>query len=142
MPLPPLLALADEPAYRSHFEAVYCQAPVFTFDSIGVRFRKCDFDHCCFESNRSTRLKEIFSPVRAERLNWIGAALQDPNAALYVGWDNHRKRYDQGRRVCVVSGNYVVVISLIREKEARFVTAFLADTPRTIDRIHKSPLWK
>jgi len=141
MPLPPLLALADEAAYRSHFENTYCQAPIRTFDAIDVRFRKADFDHCCFESDRRTRVKNAFSVIRAERLDWIKAALEDPAALLYVGWDNEQKCYDTGRRVCVVSGNYVVVISILRPGQARFITAFLADTPRTIQRIHLSPRW-
>jgi hypothetical protein len=31
---------------------------------------------------------------RAERMDWIKATLQDPNAELYVGCDREKKRYD------------------------------------------------
>lgn len=141
MPLPPLLALADEAAYRLHFETAYCNDVTVTFDGIAVRFQKADFDHCCFESDRTTRLKAYFSALRAERLDWIRAALQDPTADLFVGWDTKKRAYDHGRRVCVVCGNYVVVIRLTSASTARFVTAFVADTGRTIARIRTSPVW-
>ena len=59
------------------------------------------------------------------------------------------KRYDNHRRVAIVMGNYVVVISISKKKpkQASFVTAFVADTPprpgrpSTIDMIKKSPKW-
>lgn len=133
---PPLLKLADEAAYRLHFETTYCQVPIATFDGIQVRFRKRDFDHCCFESSNRDGFKDAFSTARAERLDWIKAALQDAAAELYVGWDNKKKTYDYGR-VCVVCGNYVVIFRLIGPNLAQFVTAYVADTPRTLDRIRK-----
>jgi len=143
MPMPALLMLADEAAYRAHFEATYCRGPIVTFDGIAVRFRKRDFGHCCFESDRRTRLKAYFSSKRAERLDWIQAALQDPGADLRVGWDNSRKRYDYDRRVAIVSGNYVVVISLLaNKKSAEFVTAYLADSGETVQLIKKAPKWR
>lgn len=140
--MPPLLRLSDEAAYRAHFERQYCQGPVQTFDGIAVRFKKSDFNHCCFESNRRTRQKEYFSLIRAERLDWIKAALEDPGADLRVGYDNSRKRYDHGRRVAIISGNYVVIIALqpCRTK-ARFITAYVADSGRTLQRIKTSPRW-
>lgn len=141
MPLPPLLTLADEAAYRSHFENAYCQGVTLTFDGIAVRFQKNDFDHCCFESDRRTRVKAYFSLPRAERLDWISATLSDPKADLFVGWDSKKHAYDHGRRVCVVSGNYVVVIRLTEPNKARFVTAFVADTGRSIVQIRTSPRW-
>jgi hypothetical protein len=138
---PALLSLADEAAYRAHFAAKYCRAPLTTFDGIVVRFRKDDFDHCCFESDRRTRQKAYFSTVRATRLDWIVAALRDPTAELFAGWDQKKHRYDHGRRVCVVVGNYVVVISLTGPRTAHFVTAYLADSGRTISMIRTSPKW-
>lgn len=142
MPMPPLLVLPDEHAYRAHFEAVYCQGPLRTFDGIEVRFRKRDFNHCCFESNRRTRRKARFSKVRSERLDWIKATLQDPSADLRVGWDSTRKRYDYDRRVAIVSGEYIVVIRLLScRRKAQFVTAYLADLESTRQKIHTSPKW-
>lgn len=144
----PLLELADAAAYRAHFERVYCNGPIVTFDGIEVRFRKRDFDHCCFESSRRGGFKDVFSMRRARRLDWIKAALKDPRSERYKGWDKKRKRYDGSRRVAIVMENYVVVIALKRRGYADFVTAYLADTPAapgrpsTVDRIRQGPQWE
>ncbi|MFP4216597.1 MAG: hypothetical protein ACLFVH_11760, partial [Phycisphaerae bacterium] len=56
-------------------------------------------------------------------------------------WDSKKRRYDLGRRVTLVMGNYVVVIRLMGQMKARFVTAFVADSQRTLNRIKASPKW-
>ena len=142
-----LLQLQSMTRYRTHFERVFCQGPVRTFDGIEVRFRKTDFDHCCFESSKQDGTKDTFSQKRAERLDWIKAALEDENAERYQGWDKHQKRYDPKRRVTLVMGDYVVVITLTGQNRADFVTAYVADTPAppgresTVDKIRKGPKW-
>ncbi len=143
MPMPPLLSLDCEADYRAHFERVYCKGSIMTFDGILVRFRKRDFDHCCFESDRGTRNKAHFFWQRAERLDWIWAALQDPDADLRVGWDRARQQYDRTRRVTIISANYIVVISIIAgQNAARFITAYLADSEATVRKIKRSPKWR
>ena len=145
MVYPPLLQLAGEAAYRARYEAVYCVGPVMTFDGIAVRFRKRTFDHCFFESSRRDGVKDRFSLKRAERIDWIKAALEDPHSERYAGWDNKRKRYDARRRVTLVMGNYVVVIALKGGRRADFITAYVADTPArpgqlsTVDKIRRGP---
>lgn len=147
MAYPPLLSLADIEAYRSCFVNSYCRGAIQTFDGIDVRFRKRDFEHCCFESSQRDKRKDYFSLRRAERLDWIKAALQDPNSERYQGWDNKNKRYDPKRRVTLVMGNYIVVIAIKQANRADFVTAYVADTPSrpgcpsTVDRIRSSPKW-
>jgi hypothetical protein len=147
MSYPPLLKLATAAECRSHYENIYCRAPIVTFDGIAVRFRKSDFNHCFFESSRRDSTKDLFSAKRAERMDWIEAALKDANAELYCGWDKKRRRYDRSRRVAVVMGDYVVIIALTSPTTAIFVTAFVADTPAcagrpsTIDQIRKGPKW-
>ena len=84
---------------------------------------------------------EGFWAEQAERIDWIKAALQDPDAELYVGWDGIRKRYDRNHRVILVVGNYVVVIRLSCTKSAQFVTAFVADSPSTLQKIKRNPKW-
>jgi hypothetical protein len=138
---PPLVQYATEQEYRAHFEQVYCCGVLQCFDGIAVRFNKSDFDHCFFESSRRDGVKDQFSPLRAERIDWIKAALQDGQADLFVGWDSKKRRYDHGRRVTLVMGNYVVVIRLMGSLKARFVTAFVADSDRTLKRIKESPRW-
>jgi hypothetical protein len=138
---PPLLWYGTEAEYRAHFERVYCQRPIITFDEIAVRFRKGGFDHCFYESTRRNRVKDVFSIQRAERIDWIKAALQDPNAELYVGWDGKKKRYDRSHRVVLVLGNYVVVIRISGSQTAQFVTAYVADSPSTLAKIKRNPMW-
>ena len=111
---------------------MYCQQSITTFDGILVIFRKKQFDHCFFESSSRDGKKDLFSQKRAERIDWIKAALLDPHGELYVGWDRKRKRYDKRRRVTIVMREYVVVIRLKGLKTADFVTAYVADIPGTI----------
>jgi len=54
--------------------------------------------------------EDAFSSQRAERIDWIKAALQDSNAELHVGREGKKKRYDRSHRVALVVGDYVVVI--------------------------------
>jgi len=135
---PPLMQYQSEQEYRKHFERTYCRGVIKTFDGFDVRFRKGQFDHCFFESVNSK--DDTFSPDRAERIDWIKATLQDPNAELREGWDNKKKRPAKDRRVAVVMGDYVVIIRLRGLKKADFVTAFVAGN-RTIRQIRKNPLW-
>jgi hypothetical protein len=144
---PPLLKLATAAEFRSHYEGTYCRCPIVTFDGIAVRFRKRHFNHCFFESTNRDGTKNLFSQKRAERIDWIRAALQDATAERYWGWDKNRRRYDRARRVTVVMGDYVVVIAITSPTTADFVTAFVADTPAspgrpsTIDQIRRGPKW-
>ena len=132
----PLLQGKSPAEYRSYFEATYCRGPITTFDGIEVRFRKRDFNHCFFES--VLEKDDTFSHQRAERIQWIKAALQDPHAELYVGWDNKKKRLAKDRRVAIVVQNYVVVIRFIGARSAAFVTAFVAEES-TLRKIRKGP---
>jgi hypothetical protein len=138
---PPLVCYGTVDEYRAHFERVYCQEPITTFDWIVVRFRKSRFDHCFYESTRRNQVKDAFSALRAERIDWIKATLQDPNAELYVGWDGKKKRYDRSHRVALVVDDYVVVIRLSGNQTAQFVTAYVADSPSTLAKIKGSPKW-
>ncbi|MCD4676643.1 MAG: hypothetical protein K8S18_11720 [Desulfobacula sp.] len=141
MAYPPLVQYQTVDEYRAHYEQVYCRKPIITFDVIAVRFRKSRFGHCFYESTQRKQIKDEFSIQRAERIDWIKAALQDTDAELYVGWDGTRKRYDRNHRVTLVVGNYVVVIRLSSMKSAQFVTAFVADSPSTLQKIKRNPKW-
>lgn len=143
MGLPPLVHYSTEMEYRVHFERVYCSEPIITFDGIYVMFSKTRFDHCFFESSRRDGSKDRFSLVRAERIDWIKATLQHPEAELYQGWDKAKRRHDPTHRVSVVYGDYVVVIR-VRKKmggklTAEFRTAYVADN--SIGKIRSSPKW-
>ena len=147
MSYPSLINYGTEAGYRLHFEKVYCKGTIETFDGISVRFRKNLFNHCFFESSRRDKNKDLFSIKRAERIDWIKTALLDKKSERYFGWDKKRKRYSKNRRVTIVMENYVVVIQLIGEKKANFVTAYMADTKgsdgsfSTIEKIRKGPKW-
>ena len=148
MDYPPLVSYASPNAYLTHFEHVYCKGVIFTFDHIAVRFRKSSFRHCFFESSLRNKVKDKFSQKRAERIDWIKVALEDPNAELYVGWDKKRKQYDNTRRVTLANGVYVVVIHLKTPVTADFVTAYVADATTsgkqlsTVQKIKSSPKWQ
>jgi hypothetical protein len=139
MPYPPLVNYSLEEEYRRHFERVYCSGPVVTFDDIPVRFRKKDFDHAFFESRQAK--DDTFSIIRAERIDWIKAALKDTHSERYVGWDNKQKRYDRKRRVALVMGSYVVVIALTAAGSGIFITAYVADSEKTLKLIRQGPRW-
>lgn len=138
---PQLLSLPTPEDYRARFESMYCNAPIITHDGISVRFSKRDFDHCFFESSKRNRIKDQFSTLRAERLEWIAVALEDSNADRFIGWDRDQKKYRKDRRVTLVCGNYIVVIALKKSRSARFITAYVADTPNSLNRIKQSPKW-
>lgn len=138
---PRFVHYSKENEYREHFCGKYCSRPVDTFDGLKVRFRKDQFEHCFFESSNRDGVKDRFSSLRAERMDWIQATLQNPNAELFVGWDKRRKRNDKHSRVAVVMGNYVVIIRRTGIGKANFVTAFVADTQSSIDAIKSSPKW-
>ena len=139
MPYPSLARHKTEAQYRAHFERVYCSGAIVTFDGIPVRFKKKDFDHAFYESTLSK--DDAFSRKRAQRIDWIKAALEDPKSERYLGWDNKRKRYDRRRRVALVTGDYVVVIGISSKGNGRFITAFVADSGRTVQMIRQNPKW-
>lgn len=148
MSYPSLLLLKDKAEYKKHWIKNYCQQGIKTFDGIVVYFRHEDFEHAFYES--VTSKNDTFSVKRAERMWWIATALKDPMSQLYMGWNKQKKCYDNQRRVAIVMGNYVVVIAISKKKpkQAKLITAFVADTPSkpgrpsTIDQIRRSPKWK
>ena len=59
--------------------------------------------------------------------------------ALQLASIDQDKGYTRSKRVSVVKGDYVVVIQLYREDQARFITAYVADN--SIDKITNGPEW-
>jgi hypothetical protein len=141
--MPALLHLSSETDYRNHFVDHVCCGKVVTNDGIRVYFRRDAFDHAFFESSKRDGGKDTFSPVRAERMDWIIPALKDPTAKCYQGWNSKRSTYDATRRVTVVRGDFVIVLQLRTNKHgalvADFVTCFVADNSSR--KIHSSPSW-
>jgi len=140
--MPPLKTFGDAVECGKHYKQLYCAGPIPTFDGIMVRFDRVDFLHLFFESSKRDGNKDTFSTRRAERIDWIKAALQDPKAELFQGYDNKTKVCRPDRRVCVVSGNYVVIIVLTDVKKAKIVTAFVIDDPEVLKSLKASPKWK
>lgn len=142
MKYPPFIKYDKTGRYRKHFNEKYCQKPITTHDGIEVRFRKTIFDHCFFESSKRNRIKDRFSWKRAKRIDWIKTALEDPDSERYEGWDRDKKRYSNKRRVAVVKDNYIVVISISKNNKGKFITAYIADTKESLDKIKNSPEYK
>lgn len=143
MALPPLVHYASVAEYRSHYERVYCRGNIQTFDSIRVYFGASKFDHAFYESTARDGNKDVFSQVRAQRIDWIKATLEHQEAALFEGWDRTSRQYDATRRVAVVYEDFVVVIAMGLKQhgslKANFVTCYQADN--SIGKIRSSPAW-
>ena len=101
------------------------------------------FGHMFYESTARDGRKDVFSPVRAQRIDWVKATLERPDADLFEGWDKGAQRYDSTRRVAVVYENFVVVVAmglkLDGSLKANFVTCYQADN--SIGKIRASPIW-
>ncbi len=141
--MPSLLQLPDETAYRQHFIDTYCQGWIATHDGIPVYFRQNKFDHAFYESTNRNGVKDAFSWVRAERMNWINATLIDPTAVRYQGWNSKTHSYEPARRVDLLHEDFVVVLALGFRHDgvlrANFVTCFQANNSAA--KIRTSPLW-
>ena len=139
----PLVLYATPAEYRAHYERVYCRGTIQTFDGIRVYFAASKFWHMFYESTLRDGRKDAFSTVRAERIDWIKATLEHPQAALFAGWDKMSRTYDNTRRVAVVYEDFVVVVAMGLKQDgalkANFVTCYQADN--SIGKIRTSPLW-
>ncbi len=145
MELPPLVMYSTTSEYKQHYETHYCRKEIFTFDGLRVYFRASKFGHAFYESTGKDGKKDVFSEVRSQRIDWIKATLENPNAELYQGWNKVSKVYDCTRRVSIVFENFVVVIWINKldtngqPLSAEFITAYEADA--SIDKIRRAPRW-
>ena len=144
MSKPALVCYATPAEYKSHYEKHYCRGKIITFDNIRVYFTPAKFGHVFYESSARNGKKDFFSKIRAERINWIKATLENPHAELYQGWNKKQKVVEPNRRVSLVYEDFVVVIETKRDANGRitkaeFVTAYVADN--SINEIRKSPKW-
>jgi len=143
MGLPELLKYNSEDEYFNHYEREYCRKVVITFDNIRVYFGKNKFHHAFYESSRRDGNKDTFSLIRARRMNWIRKTLEHQKSKIFQGWGNKKNRYDPSRRVCIVYGDFVVIIAMKLKKNgtpaANFITCYKANN--SIGKIRKSPAW-
>lgn len=143
MALPPLVHYETVAEYRAHYERVYCRGNIQTFDGIRVYFAASKFGHMFYESTARDGQKDAFSPIRAQRIDWIKSTLEHQHAALYEGWDKVARGYDSTRRVAVVYEDFVVVVAMGLKQDgtlkANFVTCYQADN--SIGKIRTSPAW-
>jgi len=138
-----LLHLETQEEYKKHFIEKYCTRKINTFSGIPVKFYEDQFEHAFFASaNRKKRDKSIFSTERAERMDWIENVLLDPEAESYVGWDRDKKKYNRNRKVSIISPeNYVVILNIINENQAKFITAYVASKTNA-KKIRSAPVWE
>jgi hypothetical protein len=114
---------------------------ILTFDGISVRFRKQDFDHCCFKSTKKDDVKDSFCERRASRIDWIRHSLQLATAELHVGWNKKKRMYDFTRRVSIIENSFVTVIVVTGDKTAKFWTSYHCADKTTIRKIRSGPKW-
>ena len=130
-----------EEELRKLWDITYCIEPIKTFDNVSVKFYPDMFNHAFYESvNRKRKDKSALSYARLEKMLWIKDTLQDPDAELVQGYDSKTKSHSSSSRVAIVKNDYVVIIWLKNSKEARFITAYVADN--SIEKIRKSPKWE
>lgn len=143
MSLPQLIYYDTINQYRNHYERVYCCGKIVTFDNIRVYFKPEKFDHAFYESTNRDGCKDIFSEIRAQRIDWIKATLENPNADLFTGWNKKTRCHDDTRRVAVVYEDFVVIVAMrLKQDEslkANFVTCYQADN--SIGKIRNAPKW-
>jgi len=131
-----------EEELRQIWSDEYCEQFIITFDEIEVQFYSSMFDHCFFESaNRRERDKSILSLNRLEKIYWIKDALLDASSLRKKGWNRNTKSYSDSSRVNLVKDNYIVVIKLLSEKKARFITAYEVNDNENLEKIKNSPDW-
>ena len=103
MALPPLVHYATVAEYRSHYERIYCRGNIQTFDGIRVYFKASKFGHSFYESTAQDGRKDIFSWVRAQRIDWIKATLENRQGGavprLEQGLLPVRRNSPRGRRL-------------------------------------------
>lgn len=146
MNYPPLVIYKSQEEYKKHYIEKYCDKDkrIVTYDGIKITFYEDKFEHAFFESaNYKKGDKSIFSIKRAERMDWIEAVLKDKTAEVYFGWDKKMKSVDYNRRVSIInSDNYVVILYIKSFNQAKFMTAYLADSPNTARAIRLMPKWQ
>ena len=141
MPLPPLLSLPNETAYRTYFEAQYCNTTVVTFDGITVQFFSEMFNHAFYrDSSRTAKDKANFDLKRAQRMDWIKAVLEHSSLQLYRRVMPNSKV----RRIALEpSTPYAVIIQIDSRNahRARFITAYVVDSPSALTKMRSNPRW-
>lgn len=144
MALPALVHYGTAVEYRQHFEREYCRGTIVTFDGIRVYFAAEKFGHAFYESTSRGGRKDVFSPVRAQRIGWIRHTLEHPDAALFAGWNKETRQPDVTRRVAVVYEDFVVIVAMSlrqdRQLKAKFITCYQADN--SIGKIRAAALWE
>jgi hypothetical protein len=101
-----------------------------------VVFPKDRFNHLFYDSISDH--KDTFARDRAERINWIAAALRDRDAEIFYGWNRDKRQVDKTRLVFVAQDNYIVVVKMKNWNSGRIVTAYLAK-PETLRKIKSKP---
>lgn len=144
MTRPALLTYSTVADYKKHYERVYQRGNICTADGIRVYFRPQKFGHAFYmNSQGKVGAKDTFSQERAERMDWIKATLESPEASLFMGWNKDDKCYEEDRRVSVVFDDFVVVIEMSLtskgELKANFITCYVADN--SIGKIQSTPAW-
>ena len=139
---PALLTLADEAAYQQHFVQKYCTGPLLTHDGIPVYFKRHAFYHAFFDT--VVHKDDTFSPLRAERMDWIEATLIDAQTNRLQGYVARTKQHDPARRVELRYQNFIVVLIMGLAKDGTLKGEFLTCYPVNNNRLPKvrgAPVW-
>lgn len=57
-------------------------------------------------------------------------------------WNREKKKYNQNKWISIIApDNYVVVLNIINDKKAKFITAYLARKTNA-KKIRSAPIWE
>ena len=144
MSLPKLRKFTSERECKNYFVENYCNCEVKTHDGIVVKFYDDMFEHAFYTRTCKSwkAKKDHFAVDRGERIDWIKYVLLDSSIIPRQGYDKAKRSYDNSRRVTFLTpNNYVVVISIIKPGNAKFVKAYLVDNSDTASKLSSAPVW-
>lgn len=138
--MPPALVFYDSvDEYKRHYKREYCAAKIYTHDNIRVFFRQEKFNHAFYKGQR----KQDFAKERAERIDWIKAALVSTSSIQYKGYHEDEGVLDY-RRTSLFYEGYVVILQMRLAKDNELVADFVTAWPaskKSKAKIQTSPIW-
>ena len=144
MNLSPFLVLPSESDYKQYFIDNYCnRSPLLTWDGLPVMFYPEMFEHAFYERTTKTwkSPKTTVDFDRCKRMPWIEEVLKDSSIIPLQGYDKAINKYDNSRRVVLISPEQYLVVIRQDKNKWRFVTAYLVDNVNTLNKILASPKW-
>jgi len=125
----PYLVYYDTVAeYKKHYKTLYCDNDIYMSCGIKIDFMPSLFEHAFFESTKGVK-DNLFSPSRAQRINWIKPTITDTNTQIFWGHNKKYKYSTPNSIVFVLQAPFVVVVDIKRKDgvlSGKFKTCYYA----------------